>query len=334
MKQVKLFKEFFNEKSDNINRNFLKKILFINFDINTVSTPGTENKFARGHKKLGNLMKDIGREKGIIVEVASFTDIIHCDNKILYKNEDIKNFDFISIGLIANKHQQADIILDYIKKYNIHHFCYGTLHSTKLSDMHILAENGYSYVPTLVTSGANTVIDFISSNSDWEYPVVSKILNGSKGEGVKICKNETELSNTFAKDVTGRDSGNYENTRMIQKFIPNDCDYRVLIFNNQIISIGERKSKNKSKEFRNNVSLGGSLKVVDIPNEAKQIALGSAKILNKQMAGVDLIQDKNTKKWYIMEVNSAPQYHYFTELNGVNFPEMLMDYIIGKIFYF
>jgi D-alanine-D-alanine ligase-like ATP-grasp enzyme len=50
------------------------------------------------------------------------------------------------------------------------------------------------------------------------------------------------------------------------------------------------------------------------------------------MAGVDLIQDKRDGKWYIMEVNTAPQYHYFQEISGIDFPQMLIDKIYSKLY--
>lgn len=320
---MKSFKEF-------IVPNLIGRVLLLNFDLSSVSTPGTEKKYARGYKTTGPLLVEMGREKGLQVEIGNFSDILFISEKILYKNEPIETFDFVVLGLLANKEELAQLILECLKKNGVPYFSYGTLHADKLHDMHILFQNGYPYVPTFVTSDPKIAVETVKKHWQDKYPVVSKVINGSQGRGVELCNSEKELFDSFEKDKGSR-PGNFEYQRIVQKFIPNNGDYRVLIFNDQILTIAERKSKDKSKEFRNNLSLGGAGKIMDIPNEAKQIALGSSRVLGKMMSGVDLVQDKYDGKWYVMEVNSAPQYHYFAELAGLNFNQMLIDYIVSKI---
>jgi glutathione synthase/RimK-type ligase-like ATP-grasp enzyme len=79
------------------------------------------------------------------------------------------------------------------------------------------------------------------------------------------------------------------------------------------------------------MSLGGKGKTEDLPQKEKDLALAAAQTTRKQMAGVDLIQSKDDKKWYIMEVNSSPQYHYFSEIQDLDFPQLLADYIEDKL---
>jgi glutathione synthase/RimK-type ligase-like ATP-grasp enzyme len=45
----------------------------------------------------------------------------------------------------------------------------------------------------------------------------------------------------------------------------------------------------------------------DVPAEVRELAVRSAHIMQRQVAGVDIVQDKHTKKWYVLEVNNAPQ---------------------------
>jgi len=317
---VKKFENYFGEKG---------KVLFINFNFAPYSSPDKkDNPVYRGHDETGKILVEIGKEKGLDVKCCYFSDILVNGSEILYKGKPLSNFDFVFVGLMAKKEPQVGVIVDYLEKNNVQYFCYGTMGSTKLSDMYKLCEEGLPYIPTIVTSNPEDAINFVAKN--WQYPVVSKIINGSQGDGVLKCDDENELRKSFSKD-DGTHPGNYEFQRMVQKFIPNDCDYRILIFNDQIIAIAERSSKDKNKEFRNNMSLGGSGKIVDIDHYPKQLALDSAKTLGKRMAGVDLVQSSEDGKWYIMEVNSSPQYHYFTEMVGIDFPEMVLDYINSKV---
>ena len=61
------------------------------------------------------------------------------------------------------------------------------------------------------------------------------------------------------------------------------------------------------------------------------MAIKSAQILDLDMAGVDIIQDINTKKYYIMEVNAAPQFNGFMATTGINLFEIITKYIIKEI---
>ncbi len=44
-----------------------------------------------------------------------------------------------------------------------------------------------------------------------------------------------------------------------------------------------------------------------VPSEAQHLALRAADCLDRQIAGVDLVKDKQTGGWYILEVNYDPQ---------------------------
>jgi ribosomal protein S6--L-glutamate ligase len=92
-----------------------------------------------------------------------------------------------------------------------------------------------------------------------------------------------------------------------------------------------RVAKDQKKDFRNNMSKGGRGYNMAAPHKANQIALDAANVVGKEMAGVDLIKDKNEGNWYIMEVNSSPQYHYFQEISGIDFPQMLIDKIFKDL---
>jgi D-alanine-D-alanine ligase-like ATP-grasp enzyme len=56
----------------------------------------------------------------------------------------------------------------------------------------------------------------------------------------------------------------------------------------------------------------GSANAQIIPDEtveagAKDLAMRAAKLMGRQISGVDLIKNSKTGKWFILETNSAPQ---------------------------
>ena len=67
-------------------------------------------------------------------------------------------------------------------------------------------------------------------------------------------------------------------------------------------------SSSDEKEFRNNTSLGGEATEKKPPKEVSDLADKAVRALNIDVAGVDIVQDKNTGEVYVMEVNEAPQF--------------------------
>ena len=69
-----------------------------------------------------------------------------------------------------------------------------------------------------------------------------------------------------------------------------------------------RRESSKDSEFRNNVSLGGTKTTIKLEPAAKKIADAANAAMKFDVTGVDIIQHKDTKKWYVMEINAAPQF--------------------------
>jgi ribosomal protein S6--L-glutamate ligase len=103
---------------------------------------------------------------------------------------------------------------------------------------------------------------------------------------------------------------NKDETIIFQKFVENEGDYRVFIIEQDIMYSIKRKSKDDKKEFRNNQSLGGTSEKSEIPKKAMDIAKKASKVMGFDISGVDLIKEKGTDNWYVLEVNSAPQFDW------------------------
>lgn len=317
-KFVRLFEEYSGGKS----------ILILNFRPNTVSTPGTEDQYAKGFKKADELLIHLADLKGIHADSALYSDLLIEGDEIYVKDKMLSEYDYVILGMMAGVSLIASIVIDYLDACRIPHFDYSSLNhkGNKLQDMFNLVKAGLPYVPTFVTSDYDSAAKYISKN--WDYPVVAKVMNSSQGDGVEKFDDAASMKSFFENPKRP----DYEDFVMVQSFIPNDGDYRVLIFDNKIIATAKRVSKDPKKEFRNNMSKGGSGHKADLPHDANQLALDATKVVGKQMAGVDLIQDKESGIWYIMEVNSAPQYHYFQEISGIDFPQMLIDKIYSELY--
>ena len=147
-------------------------------------------------------------------------------------------------------------------------------------------------------------------------PLVAKITNGSKGKGVTIQKTESDLKSYLKK--------NKDQKIIFQKFVENEGDYRLFFVDGKLIFSVERKSSDREKEFRNNYSLGGTAKKANLTKKEIDLARKAAKAMKFDVAGVDLIKEIGSNRWYILEINSAPQF-LFPDI--VDYREVLDEFI-------
>lgn len=94
---------------------------------------------------------------------------------------------------------------------------------------------------------------------------------------------------------------------ILQRFVPNDGDYRILVAGTRELVIHRKAS---GDTHLNNTSQGGTGQLVeasDLPGEIIEQSHKIAEIMHMGLAGVDALADKNTGEFYFLEVNSQPQ---------------------------
>jgi glutathione synthase/RimK-type ligase-like ATP-grasp enzyme len=99
-------------------------------------------------------------------------------------------------------------------------------------------------------------------------------------------------------------------TYLAQRFVPSDSLVRVYVTGKEASLALQQKhqpSKNKLKRHINRFASSQRAKSIPVTKDMARTAVNAAQSLQRQVAGVDMVQDKNTHKWYILEVNSAPQ---------------------------
>lgn len=165
------------------------------------------------------------------------------------------------------------------------------------------------------------------NNTKFEFPVILKGSGGDRGTRVFKADNLEQLEK-LVRDLrkTETDEGK---RYMLQEFIPNDGDYRVLVLGDKVLGVMKRSSKNK-KEFRNNYSAGGSVEIAELPEEIKQLAVKAAKVCGLAVAGVDVaFRDFDMTKPVIWEVNKGPQFKGFMKATGIDVPTEIVKFLVG-----
>jgi RimK family alpha-L-glutamate ligase len=221
------------------------------------------------------------------------------NGELFAQNEKVSSFKFVVIGAIGKNVVLNSCLEDCITVNKIGCLTYGApierynkvLQTMKMKSLDV------SQIKTIIGR-----CDSFSSTKlirELKLPIVSKIIDGSQGKGIEKHETKADLEKFLKKKP--------EDLFIFQEFVPNDGDVRMFYVKNRIVYCITRKSQ-KESEFRNNVSLGGKQEFIDPTAEMKKLGDAAVKSMSFDVTGVDLIQDKNTKKWYVMEINAAPQF--------------------------
>jgi len=114
---------------------------------------------------------------------------------------------------------------------------------------------------------------------------------------------------------------------MLQEFIENDGDYRVLILGEKVLGV-MRRFRNDKNEFRNNFSAGGGVEISDLPEGIKKKAIEAAKVCQIMVAGVDVMV-RNDGSYVILEVNKGPQFWGFMKATGIDVPKEIVKFLVS-----
>lgn len=151
---------------------------------------------------------------------------------------------------------------------------------------------------------------------NWSFPCIMKAAHGSHGNDNYVVHSMDEVRLFSERQPDKR--------FVLQRFIPNNGDYRILIIGDEVLVIG-RSAVGGS--HLNNTSQGGEATMVDINQIPQKVLEDSRRIMEHfkmTIAGVDVLQDKNTNEFYFLEVNAQPQL-----MSGVFVDQK--EHLLGKL---
>ncbi len=117
----------------------------------------------------------------------------------------------------------------------------------------------------------------------------------------------------------------------LEKFIDNDfSDYRIDIVDDEFISCYGRKAN--AREWRTNISSGGSIMHREANDKIIDIAKKATKALGLDIAGVDIMYDREKEEYIVLEVNGIPAFATpKQEKLGLNFNDKKIEKIVNLI---
>ena len=157
------------------------------------------------------------------------------------------------------------------------------------------------------------------------FPCVVKVVTGSYGEGVHLCERKKD----FKKLVEFVENLGNKKTLLVQEYL-GDCpgtDLRVLVIGGKVMGAMMRTAP--EGDFRANITGGGTGSKFEITEEIDFIARETARALNLDIAGIDLLFDE--RGFRVCEANSNPGFKGFETYCGVDVADLITEYIKFKI---
>jgi gamma-F420-2:alpha-L-glutamate ligase len=191
----------------------------------------------------------------------------------------------------------------------------------KLHTMQILSK---ARLPIPKTILGKFPVDVNLVERELGFPVVVKKLKSTRGAGVLLCSDRAQF-NDLANLLDGASPGA---DFIFQQYIATSHgrDVRILVINGEAIAAMERRSVDGG--FKSNISLGGHGAPFAMPDFVARLAVRVAGALNLDVAGVDILFDKNDYR--VCEANSAPGFQGLEKACGISVPEEIFKVVQKK----
>jgi gamma-F420-2:alpha-L-glutamate ligase len=194
--------------------------------------------------------------------------------------------------------------------------------SDKLLTSQLLVKENLPIPKTILVNG-DVDVDLIEKEIG--FPCVVKATSGSKGKTVHLCQTKKD----FTSLMSLLSSISLKKTMIIQEFVDAQpgTDLRVWVIGGKTIVAMKRIGA--EGDFRANISQGGTAELFEITDEVDYLARETARVLGLQIAGVDLLFDKDGYK--ICEANSSPGFEGIDQYCGQDMAQRIVDFIKLKI---
>jgi gamma-F420-2:alpha-L-glutamate ligase len=190
--------------------------------------------------------------------------------------------------------------------------------SDKLLTSQLLVKENLPIPKTVLVNGD---VDIELIEKEIGFPCVVKATSGSKGKTVHLCQTKKD----FTSLMSLLSSISLKKTMIIQEFVDAQpgTDLRVWVIGGK--SVVAMKRKGVEGDFRANISQGGTAELFEITDEVDYLARETARVLGLQIAGVDLLFDREGYK--ICEANSSPGFEGMDQYCGQDMAQRIVDFI-------
>lgn len=172
-------------------------------------------------------------------------------------------------------------------------------------------------LPTFEAKHKDNVMSYINGGRV-HFPIVLKPRRGTTGVGITLINSEEELDKI-------ENLWDY----LIEQYVKPDCDFRVFVIGGT--AVGTMRKTGNLEDYGDFESwcsgrdkhLETNPEVIDILSE---IATRAADISRLGYVGVDIIREKDTGKYYILETNIAAGWLNFTPITHIDIPDLTIQW--------
>lgn len=188
----------------------------------------------------------------------------------------------------------------------------------KLFTHQILAEHNFPVPKTML---AKYPINVNLVEQSIGFPIVIKTLSGSQGSGVFLAESKSKF-----EDVMELIKASNSNVNIIlQEFIETSRGQDLRVFTIGGRAVAAMKRSSQDGHFKANFSRGGMVEPFELTPEVEWLATETSRILNLDIAGIDLLFDGEHFK--ICEANSSPGFEGIERCCDVNIAEEIYNFI-------
>ena len=267
-----------------------------------------------------------GEKMGIDVKVIKPTqfDILVTQaerDSILIDGKAVPLPDFVFPYFNHNDHGYFSLaIARQLERLGVHVFNGADVIETVRDKLHthqILAESGIDTPDTML---AKFPVDIELIEETIGFPVVVKTLNGALGIGVFLLETRSAFQDLM--ELVGETNPNLQ--LIFQKFVSvsKGRDLRLLTVDGEVVAAMERRAQDGG--FKANYSSGATVHEFIPDQEAIDIALRTADVLNIDIGGIDLLF-KEGGGYTICEANTFPGFKGLEKASGVNVAEKILE---------
>lgn len=247
----------------------------------------------------------------------------------IIKNKTLSDYQLIYLWTTGKRRYEWSVTANYAhKKFGtviVNHKVIDPTYQyflTPASEYEKQTDNGLNYPASAVIfnyAGFKAVAD------QFAFPLIIKTSAGRQGRGVFKVNSPEELKAVI------KESQDESPAFVVRQFIDNDGDLR--IFTVGYKAIGAMKRTPKLGDFRSNISQGGAGSNFDLTTHPEIVSMAEkiSALTRTEIAGVDIMLEKNTNRPFILEINPGPQFTGFEKYTGTNAAKAILDYFITKV---
>ncbi len=272
-----------------------------------------------------------GEKLGVGVDAISYNEIYmdslsKSNGKLLVKfklGKNLKDYGVIYFKFVKHYREEASLIIDCIdnevmvvdsilRRGRPSDFC-------KIHQMKAMVDAGLN-VPRFVMGRLNYLR--YKAVKKFEYPLILKGSQGDRRSQVFKFFNDTSWDKGW--DVFCERETNEGQRYMLQEYIVNTEDYRVMVLGDKVLGVMKRATGE-------NPLLKNVFTKAELPDYVLKKAIAAARACEIEVAGVDVVFKEGVKEPYFWEVNRAPNYDRFVEVTGINVAEEIIKYLASLL---